>query len=277
MRLLVLSDLHLEFSELEVPANIDFDVAILAGDIIAPGSNAIEWSRRPSTLGRAGNIVLVPGNHEYYRRVMHDELSLMRAAAQGTTNPALHVLDCNDVVIDGVRFLGCTLWTDFELRIDTPKGPISDRNRGIEASRKAMKDYKAIDVPASAKSPSPSPTRKLTAEDTLALHRVHRAWLEEALAQPFDGPTVVVTHHCPHRNSLAPRFAADWASTAFISELPASFFEVPVLWIHGHTHVSFDYHVGRCRVVCNPRGYQIGRMQRPENERFNPGLVIDIE
>lgn len=140
-----------------------------------------------------------------------------------------------------------------------------------------MTDYRTIEVlapPDSGESPQP---HKLTPEDTLELHRRHRAWLAHALSQPFDGPTVVITHHAPHRGSLAPRFANDWASTAFINELPASFFEVPVLWMHGHTHTSFDYRVGNCRVLCNPRGYQLARMALPENTAFDAGFVVEID
>ena len=87
---------------------------------------------------------------------------------------------------------------------------------------------------------------------------------------------MVVTHHGPHRGSLAPRFAADWVSTAYLSELPESFFEVPVLWVHGHTHSSHDYQVGRCRVVCNPRGYQTAAMPLPENRAFRADLVLTL-
>ena len=118
--------------------------------------------------------------------------------------------------------------------------------------------------------------RRLHPQDTLGLHRQHRDWLERCLAEPFDGPTVVVTHHGPHRGSLAPRFAADWVSTAYLSDLPPRFFDVPVLWIHGHTHASHDYAVGRCRVVCNPRGYQMPGTTGPENPRFDPGLVVSV-
>jgi predicted phosphodiesterase len=276
MKLLVLSDLHLECADFEVPDGAKFEVAILAGDIVCPGSQAMAWAQRASTLRRARAVVLVPGNHEYYDRVMEHEWALMRRTAQRAKNPPVHLLDCDRVVIDGVRFLGCTLWTDFELRIDTPEGSTSDAAAGIAASRKAMVDYRTIDVLESALARSDSPSRKLTPEDTLALHRRHRAWLARALAEPFAGPTVVVTHHGPHRASLAPRFAADWASTAFISELPESFFEVPSLWVHGHTHTSFDYRVGNCRVLCNPRGYEVAAMAQPENPRFNPGLVVEI-
>jgi hypothetical protein len=65
-------------------------------------------------------------------------------------------------------------------------------------------------------------------------------------------------------------------STAFINELPTSFFEVPSLWVHGHTHTSFDYRLGGCRVLCNPRGYQLERLPTPENPQFDAGLVVQL-
>ena len=276
MKLLVLSDLHLEFADMAVPADAAFDVAVLAGDIVCPGSKAMAWARRPSALQRAKAVLLVPGNHEYYDSVMPDELAAMQRSAERASNPPVHLLDCDGVVVGGVRFLGCSLWTDFELRIDTAEGPVSDVSKGMAAARRSMVDYRTISVVDAAPAAGASTIRKLTPEDTLVLHHRHRAWLQQALAEPFDGPTVVITHHGPHRGSLAPRFAADWVSTAFISELPRSFFDVPVLWIHGHTHASFDYRVGRCRVLCNPRGYPIGRMVVPENPRFDAGLVVEL-
>jgi hypothetical protein len=143
----------------------------------------------------------------------------------------------------------------------------------IEAARKVMVDYRRIQVAAPA---APTGQRLLTAEDTLAMHRTQRAWLQGVLAEPFAGATVVVTHHGPHRLSLAPQYADDWASGAFISELPDVFFSTPVLWVHGHTHSSLDYRIGNCRVVCNPRGYVNSRYPVPENPRFLPAKVIDV-
>lgn len=274
MKLLVASDLHLEVSNFLPPVGVDFDVAVLAGDIVCPGSKVAAWTRR--ALPKAQAVLLVNGNHEYYDNTLQDELVRIRQTAAGARHPPLHLLDCQGVVIGGVRFLGCTLWTDFELRIDTDNGPQRDTARGIEAARRFMVDYRAIDVREVPPTGGAAAWRKLTPEDTLRLHLVQRAWLQRALAEPFDGPTVVVTHHGPHRSSLAPRFAADWVSTAFMSELPAHFFDVPVLWIHGHTHTSFDYRVGQCRVLCNPRGYQAAGRPMPENAAFNPGLVVQV-
>ena len=97
--------------------------------------------------------------------------------------------------------------------------------QGLAVAQRAMADYRCIGWQ------DRGATRRLTAHDTLRLHHQQRDWLQQRLAEPFDGPTVVLTHHGPHRGSLAPRFAADWISTAYLSELPPSFFEVPVLWL----------------------------------------------
>jgi hypothetical protein len=181
------------------------------------------------------------------------------------------------VIIDGVRFLGCTLWTDFELRIDTAEGPTSDRERGIATAGRLMADYRTIGWLDDAAALPGAALRRLAPYDTLRLHAEQRAWLDRALVEPFGGPTVVVTHHGPHRGSVAPRFAGDWVSTADLSELPPRFFDVPVLWLHGHTHTSHDYCVGGCRVVCNPRGYQGPGMTLPENKNFDPTLVLSVD
>lgn len=85
---------------------------------------------------------------------------------------------------------------------------------------------------------------------------------------------MVVTHHAPHRNSLAPRYAAEWASGGYITEMLPEFFEVPVLWVHGHTHDSFDYVVNGARVLCNPRGYAKDGVN--ENALFDAGLTVEV-
>jgi hypothetical protein len=107
------------------------------------------------------------------------------------------------------------------------------------------------------------------------MHWIDRDWLRRQLAQPFDGTTVVVTHHAPATGSVADRYAEDWMTPAFVSDLPDDFFAVPALWVHGHTHATFDYARGRCRVVSNPRGYRL-RDSSFENPVFDPALVIDV-
>lgn len=276
MRLLVLSDLHAEFETFAVAKDLDYDVAVLAGDILAPGRTAASWLRDPARFGDKP-IVQIAGNHEYYAAVLDQERAEMRCQAK---EHGIHFLDCDEVVIASLRFLGCTLWTDFRLRIDNPGFAgqpvrlLSDRHRSMTACSRFLADYSAIRIDDPEISNSRG-SRRLIPMDTLLIHRRHRAWLRGKLAEPFDGPTVVVTHHAPHRQSQAPRFAEDWASGGFVSEMPSEFFEVPVLWVHGHTHNSFDYRVGACRVVCNPRGY-LNWHGEFENNDFNPGLVVNL-
>lgn len=273
MKLLLLSDLHLECAPLALPADLDFDVAVLAGDICSPGHAVPDWVRQQPALRHAQAVVWVPGNHEYYDQHLPTQAARMQAAADRAGAPPLLLLDCASRVIAGVRFVGCTLWTDFELRIDTADGPRSDRAAGLGAAQRVVADYRVIDID----DPATGQRRRLRPPDTLALHEEQRAWLAQTLAEPFDGATVVVTHHGPHRQSLAPRFAGDWVSAAYISELPDSFFTVPTLWMHGHTHTSFDYRVEDCRVLCNPRGYQQRRSGGPENPAFDAALVVDLQ
>lgn len=271
MKLLLLSDLHLEMSALQLPAALDFDVAVLAGDIVWPGLRLAEWVAATPALQRARAVVAVSGNHEYFDSPLQQTAAAMQQAAAALAAPPLHLLDSAEVRIDGVRFLGCTLWTDFQLRIATADGVVSDRERGMATASRAMADYRCIAWCEDAAAP-----RALTPWDTLRLHLQQRRWLQHKLAEPFDGATVVVTHHGPHRGSLASRFAADWVSTAYLSELPPSFFQVPALWLHGHTHSSHDYVVGNCRIVCNPRGYQTAAMPQPENAAFRADRVLTL-
>ena len=272
MKLLILSDLHLEFEPFEPPPVGELDVVILAGDIHSPGLRAAEWAeaRFASTP-----VIYVPGNHEYYDSRMDLAQSEARTAATGGQ---VHLLDGGEIVIEGVRFLGCTLWTDFELAVETPGGLRRDAALAMRRATNLLNDYSLIRTADELAEPDTWRSRqgrKLRAEDTLRIHQGQRTWLSEKLAEPFAGPTVVVTHHPPHRGSLAKRYAEDWVSGAFVNELPETFFDVPVLWVHGHTHQSFDYRVRSCRIVCNPRGY-VNWSGRTENQTFDPGLVLQL-
>ena len=267
MRLHILSDLHLEHSNFEMPP-VGSDVLVLAGDILTPGHRALGWAAQEAVhRGRA--VVQVAGNHEFYGATLQAERALMREAA---STHGIHLLDRTAVVLGGVRFLGCILWTDYRVPIIdmTGRGMRVDPAQGMAACAAILTDYRAIKWKKGADS------RLLTPENLLSEHQADRQWLEQQLAAPFDGPTVVVTHHAPHSLSVAPRFASDWATCGFASALSDSFFEVPVLWIHGYTHTTFDYRVGNCRVVCNPRGYKLWGGDF-EVDDFDPALVIEVK
>jgi len=244
LRIRVYSDLHLEFAPFVPPEN-DADVIVLAGDI-DNGAAGIEWAR-----GAFGKPVLyLAGNHEYYEGEFEAVQRAMGAAAR---KRSVELLDCSEVVVDGVRFLGCTLWSDYSL------APQGERSAVIEAARKLNPDYELIR----------SGSRAFAPEDAIALCVRHRAWLLAALAAPFAGKTVVVTHFAPHPRSIAPAFVGHPANPGFVLDL-AEMMGSAALWIHGHTHTFFDYRVGGTRVICNPRGYP------GEATGFRPDLIVEI-
>jgi Icc-related predicted phosphoesterase len=114
-----------------------------------------------------------------------------------------------------------------------------------------------------------------TPQDCAARFRRHAAWLADQLAQPFAGPTVVITHHAPSPRSIHPRFEGSPVNACFVSRAEHLLGGDKVaLWLHGHTHDSFDYEVEGTRVVCNPRGYR--RNEVDENAAFDPALVLSV-
>lgn len=244
MRIRVLSDLHLEVAPFDPPAAAA-EVVVLAGDI-HNGAAGVEWARRHF----AAPVIFVAGNHEPFDAEFHATATALRAAAAGSN---VHVLDCGETVLGGVRFLGCTLWSDFALY-----GP-AGREIALESLRRIAPDFRVIAFGG----------RRFTTDDWLALHHAHRAWLAARLAAPFAGPTVVVTHFLPHPGSIAPRFATHPLNPAFASDLGPLLARAS-LWIHGHTHAARDYRVEGARVVCNPRGYP------GEPTGFRPDLVVTL-
>lgn len=259
MRLLILSDLHREVWG-EMPIGIDLsvsrpDVVILAGDIDADAAS-VAWAER--TFPRIPTLY-ISGNHEgYCGRIDDVERQIAKACA---ASPTIEYLQRREVVIGGVRFLGCTLWTDFALFGD------DRRDDAMAAARDAINDFRLVRI-------TNQGGRTLQPADTAAWHDDDTFWLRLRLATPFSGPTVVVTHMAPSAASVAPRFRESLLSAAFASDLEDLVAQADV-WIHGHTHDSCDYLVGRCRVVCNPRGYP-QRNGSTENPRFDPHLVVEV-
>jgi predicted phosphodiesterase len=250
VRLHVLSDLHLEHAPFSVP-EVDADVVVLAGDV-APGTAGIEWMRR-QLEGRP--ILYVAGNHEFYGHDLPGLTSRLRDAARGS---AINVLENDAVVIDGVRFLGCSLWSDFEF------AGAENRANTMRVCERLVNDYKQIRAS--------DPDRPLRAQDTRDLHVASRAWLATALAAPHDGPTVVVTHHAPlvrQRPENPVLAAVGGAFASDLSELMDG--ERAGLWIFGHIHRVVDTEVNGTRVLSNQRGYP-----HEPVAGFDPGLVVEL-
>jgi len=258
MKLHILSDLHLEFSAFDPPAT-DADVIVLAGDI-DKGNKGVYWARETFP---DKPILYVPGNHEFYGTQRLETLHLLRIAGQQTD---VRILDEDEVVLDGVRFLGCTLWTDFLLFGDAKK------NKAMSDGGRWLNDFRAIREGDAV--PFVSPAEPFTPALSIELHERSLAWLKAKLAEPFDGRTVVVTHHLPSMLSVADRFKDSLLSACFASELDYLFGKMD-LWVHGHTHDNMDYVANGTRVICNPRGYVT--YHGTENCDFNPGLVGDFK
>jgi Icc-related predicted phosphoesterase len=248
VRIRILSDLHLEFADFRPPP-VAADVVVLAGDIHV-GSKGIPWAREefPDVP-----VLYVPGNHEFYQGAIPRLVDKLREVAAGSN---VHILDEEGLTLGGVRFSGCTLWTDMAL-VD------GDPQIGIAASATTMSDYRLIRV-------SPK-YRRLRPEDTIRFHHHSRRWLEQELATP--APTrVVITHHAPLPDSLHPAYTGERSNAAYASDLRALIERTqPPLWIHGHVHHGSDYRVGATRVICNPRGYP-GELA----EGFQPDLVVEV-
>ena len=253
MKLNILSDLHLGVEPIERPVN-DADVVILAGDIARP-REAVTWA-----LGFDKPVLYVAGNHEFYGGTIDGAAAELERLCRGTH---VHLLADSEVVIDDVRFLGTTLWTDFELF-----GCAEQKSAAIAEAKRLLRDFSRITL-------SESTGALLTPEDCSILFKKHTRWLRQMLATPHDGPTVVITHHAPSPRSIHPRFNGSLLNACFVSDLESLLdFDRMQAWIHGHTHDSFDYQVKGTRVVCNPRGYV--SLGVNENPLFDPNFGIEV-
>ncbi|TDY21938.1 calcineurin-like phosphoesterase family protein [Paraburkholderia sp. BL6665CI2N2] len=260
MRIQIASDLHHESPSSDsslaralTPAP-GADALVLAGDIHV-GTAAMNLYQNYAIL-----VIYVHGNQEPMQNCYPALIDEFEQRSSGTS---VRFLQNDEVVLSGTRFLGACLWSDyllFPLRF-------SD---SLEHARHAITDYKLVRK-ADGKSFRP--------EDAIGHQRETLLWLRERLDAPFAGKTVVVIHHLPSGRSVEPRHREHKLAPACASDLEL-LVERADLWIHGHAHWSADYQIGKCRVVCNPRG-RPGRngtnlATRYENAHFNPTLTVDI-
>ena len=261
----IASDLHLEFLTKDFPGELlirvakDVGVLVLAGDI-ANGATALSLF---SEIAKKVPVIYVAGNHEFYGHSIETVRVEMRDASR---KYGIHYLENSAVEVGGVRFLGCTLWTDYKL------SDSADQLQSMRIAEGALADHRLILAGGG----------RFSAKDALSLHIQSRTWLTEELKKPFAGKTVVVTHHGPHRNSVATRFRGNPVNPGFISDL-SDLMQYADLWLHGHVHDGFDYMVGRCRVVANPAGYirnfRIAKSVAGfefENQLFDPLKTIQL-
>lgn len=268
MKIQLISDLHIGVYPY-VPVAASADVIVVAGDVDA-GFDTGTYRLFSEMLRSSpqAHIIYVAGNHEFYGK----DINAFRAELRKFCGPAsaggefedgldqrLHFLDNDEVVIDGVRFLGSTLFTNFELFGE------SQKQACMEEAARRLNDFYHIRING----------RLLTPQDSIDLHNAAVQWLEMKLKhEPFEGETVVITHHAPSFASVVPHYQHDPLSACYASRLD-HLMGYSKLWLHGHTHSSLDYTIEGTRVVCNPRGYARNELSN-ENRSFKPAMVITV-
>jgi len=248
MNIQLLSDIHNEFELYEI-SHTNADVIVLAGDIHVK-EKGLKWA-----LDQVKHkpVIYVMGNHEFYGKSYPRLVNSLKEQSKGTN---CFILERDTITIDGINFLGCTLWTDFELFGDP-------RVTGYQCQQ-IMTDFKKIRV-----SPKFS---KLRSIDVASIHHQSLAWLKQQLLEKKSMTNIVITHHGPSILSLPYGEIVDTSDAAYVSRLDSMIEECsPSLWVHGHLHSSSDYYIDSTRVVCNPRGYP-GEL----NPDFIDGLIIEV-
>jgi predicted phosphohydrolase len=240
MKIQILSDLHLEFFDFGKERFIkslipeeDVDVLVLAGDISTKSSITNDLK---FICDNWKNVVFVAGNHEYY----HSSFNEMNDILDNLNISNLNILDNDFIDIEGQRFIGSTLWFH--------DGPKNQSQSHFLNDFRCIKDFQ---------------------------DEVYEKNLKtlEFFKEQVNTQDIVVSHHLPLEESVADQYKNDWFNCFFLcdmSELISN--KKPKLWIHGHTHGSFDYNKGKTRVICNPYGY----VNRDENFNFIKHLIEEV-
>jgi hypothetical protein len=268
MRIQLFSDLHLERDPTFRPViHADTDVVVLAGDIgsYQPGSrlHSSDFGLElfAPALGAPCPVVLfVPGNHEFDSLDFAETTERLRATC---TRLGITWLERESVIVDGVRFLGTTLWSDFDALAVSAPDPVKQLAMRHKAMR-AANYYLSKNTTLTDGAP-------VLAEGLREMALTCQAWLRTALAEPFDGKTIVVTHFAPSLLSADPRYGLAAGTAGFCNALD-DLLPLADVWMHGHLHCLNDYVAGGCRVVANPLGY----LSKNEQVQFRPHLVIEV-
>ena len=277
MRIHLLSDLHLERApDWQPPRLRDIDVLVLAGDIgsyqtgswlagddfglarFSPRAADAAWKR----------VLYLPGNHEFDSQDYAQTYARLRATCEGL---GIEWLERETIVIDGVRFVGTTLWADFDALAVSEKSlalQLKQREKAFRAANWYLNKFTTL-----------KDGEKVLAEGWREMSLSDQAWLRTALETPFDGPTVAVTHFAPSLRSADPRYGLVPGTAGFCNAMD-DFLPLADFWFHGHLHCLNDYVVrgerdGRawaCRVVANPLGY----IAKGEQADFRDNLVIEV-
>jgi predicted phosphodiesterase len=260
MKIALVSDVHLEFGDLDFDNDSGADVLILGGDICVATDMA---QRDPyNTMGeqyrsnrfhdfferccsRFPHVIFIVGNHEHYHGDFAKTVPHFRDVLGYLPN--LHILEKETFVLDDITFIGGTLWTDMNRR----------DNRTLHDISRMMNDFRCVDNSAKTEDGRGWPGRFNTV-DAANDHDAMLAFIRTTVEANPAGRYVVVGHHSPSRLSTHPKYQDQFIMNGgYSSELDDFILDHPQikLWTHGHTHEDFDYQIGSCRILCNPRGY----------------------
>ncbi|MEY2619850.1 MAG: hypothetical protein RL522_2852 [Pseudomonadota bacterium] len=267
VKIQLLSDLHLEVHPQyrPVPAP-DADLLVLAGDIgsYQAGSRLADadfgLTRFSPRQGWPTPVLYVPGNHEYDGLEFDEAHARLRETCERL---AITWLEREVHVTHGVRFVGTTLWSDFEALVPS-QGPLTAQMKAREKALRAADFYLRKNSTLRAGEPQ-------LAQDLQVLGRECQAWLRQALATSFDGTTVVVTHFAPSLRSADPRYGLTPGTAGFCNALDDLLAQAQ-WWLHGHLHCPQDYTHNGCRVVANTLGYA----SKGEQATFSDKYTIDL-
>jgi len=266
-----MSDLHLEvhpnFQPQPAPGA---DMLVLAWDIgsYQAGSRLtgadFGLERFSPRNGWPVPVLFVPGNHEYDNQ----DFDAAHARLQDTCDRlGITCLEREMRVVQSVRFLGTTLWTDFDALATLQDQGASSPARLLKQREKAFRAANFyLRKTGTSRAGQPFLAEELR-EQALVCH----AWLRDALSAPFDGTTVVITHFAPTLRSADPRYGLTPGTAGFCNSMD-ELLPFARVWMHGHLHCQQDYQVGPCRVVANTLGYAI----KGEQDGFREQLVIGI-
>jgi len=260
MKIHLISDIHNEIDVVKTPMPEGTDVVVLAGDIHT-GTSGVKWAQ--NNFGTEVPIIYIAGNHEFY----HHDLSVVEEIAEATEGTNVRFLDNSSTIIDGVRFIGSTLWTSFDDWKDQVK---------INFFHKNMNDYEYIKATwffdedkgrmAEVQKFDCVLTEELFADGncklrpviTYLLHKEAMSYLEKAIEEPFNGKTVVVSHHAPSYKSVG--YYKEAYEDAYATSLDYFIHrhkKAIDVWFHGHLHKPVHYWIDGVPIVSNPRDYPI--------------------
>jgi len=236
MRFALMSDIHLEFNNW-TPPELDVDLVVLAGDT-HPGVKGVIWANEHFKQP----VLMIAGNHEFYgRRSVNRHPMKMQAKAQ-ELGGKVQVLHNQTMTVEGIKFIGATLWTDYAL--------LGNQPLSMMIAEQSMNDfrYASYDL-----------YSKLRGYHLVQEHSKSRDFIESEIGEN----TVVITHHAPSEKCLQLNDRiVDNLSPAYASNLNSLVaYGGAKVWCFGHTHHNVDFTLGNTRVVSNCRGYEPGPYQ----------------